>query len=473
MDFICLRAHNLRSCRYCRAFPRHLNGWRMRFVTAFICCGTVALLRNVIRQIAHPANAATPCCFRVAGLVVICASQAAAESPARDTTTLADVRIETDGGPILVPVRVRSPAAQRDDVDQVLKMLLDTGSDRTCFDLGHRGMLGRSVARFPASPGSGIDGVDAFACPTMRVGELRLHSAMPVACIDLKWLNDGIGEHVDGLLGTDLLREFAVAIDFDDGHLLFQRPASQPHGGDIRIFWKGRRGAERPYVEASFDGENTLLFLIDTGGISNVSAVLRADIHARLFEQGILTPAVAQEPALGRGTILERGGATLLRFAQARCLWVGGCRTRDVIVAPHPRVCALSLAYLSRYHVMLDFSNSVMRLRPGKSFSRRDVCYDLTSFGVRRDNGVVIDWTAENGWGALAGIKAGDRLLKVNGRSTKDLSIFAIRRMLAVESQQTLEIERGDAFQKIVLDLRREVDRILPRSIEAKPTEGN
>ncbi|HJT30892.1 MAG TPA: PDZ domain-containing protein [Pirellulales bacterium] len=404
----------------------------------------------------------------VAASILLNAVSDAAEGEDAAPGVLAEAPIEQEC-PILLRVRVQPKNSGRVSTgpERTYCMLLDTGADRTCFDVRHRGLLGDATSTYETSNAFGSAVTEAYESPVMQLGEVSIHPTTRVACIDLQWFSDGIGEQVDGLLGMDALREFVISIDFDARKLQFHRAARPDFGRCVPITWRGEFGAERPFVEAAFEDGVTETFLIDTAAIGNFSATLNSTVYDGLVKKGILARVEGAHLARGSARLITMSGTGDVTVARAKFLTLAGFSLKQLVVYPHPRVSTLGLSYLSRYSVEFDFPNGVMYLCPSERFVRPDVWYDLTSFGVlKRDDGAVVETVRSDGWGANAGIKQGDLILAINGRNLKGMSLFAIRRMLAVESRQAFEIRRHGVKRRIVLDVTREIQRLLREGVE-------
>jgi hypothetical protein len=90
----------------------------------------------------------------------------------------------------------------------------------------------------------------------------------------------------------------------------------------------------------------------------------------------------------------------------------------------------LSLAYLSRFIVTLDFPNKRMYLQDGKAFNRPDR-RDASGLHVIRKDGKTLVHTVDNGSAAAkSGIRNGDVILRVAQIETGRTSLFELRRAL-------------------------------------------
>lgn len=397
---------------------------------------------------------------------------ARARSGVKPSELYVELPIERDGGPILVRVnvelkRLRGTAEKR---DTEFTMLLDTGAEISCIDATHRASLGPPASSFFTPTPLGPVRTDMFHAPKLRIGELVLRPRPEIPCLDLQWLSDGIGEQVDGLLGMDALREFVISIDFDAGKLQFRRAARRNFARRVPIKWRGEFGAQRPFVQAAFEDGVAEDFLVDTAGIANSSATLRKELFDRFLERGILRPVVPAGVGDTPAKIVTRTGVESVTLGRATSLSLGGFTAKEPVFAPHPRVSAVCLNFLSRYFVTFDFPNSVMYLRPGKGFARADIWYNLTSFIVsKRDARVVVEAVRENGWGAKGGIQQGDSILAINGQETKSMSLFTIRRMLATETRQVIDLRRSGAEMRIVLDMTSAISQLVGENVRGTP----
>jgi C-terminal processing protease CtpA/Prc len=88
---------------------------------------------------------------------------------------------------------------------------------------------------------------------------------------------------------------------------------------------------------------------------------------------------------------------------------------------------------LSRYLVTLDFPNNRIYLKPGKRIFGPDPL-DLSGLSICRDGSNVVVWNVDTASPAfVAGLKKGDQILTVNGKSTSEIDLLQLRKLLAVE----------------------------------------
>jgi hypothetical protein len=375
-----------------------------------------------------------------------------------------DVAVEKHGGPLLVEAAVHGSQLDLTTPERPNRctLLVDTGATHSCFDVSLREILGAPIGTFDLTTAPGNIDLEAFQAPTISIGDFRLQSTTGVvARLDLASFSRFLGVKVDGLLGMDVLRSVVLVIDFDGGKLRIQTGEAPPAGERVPLVWKGEEGAERPYVRTKFADGMELDFLLDTAGMSIQAGALQGEIFDRFMSRGILTTCEPSDPRrrFAFGTI---DAVIKSDVARAASLAVGPYTHRDLALGRHPRTNLLGLGYLSRYRVVFDFPHSAMYLRRGRDFSRADRAYGLYTIDVSRgDTGVGVDaFSAQTATGAAerarsaADVRRGDLLVALNGESTERMTLFSIRRFLAVEEYQVLDFLRNGCARRAVLDLR-------------------
>jgi hypothetical protein len=153
---------------------------------------------------------------------------------------LAQFSIERYGGPLFLAVSVDwgNRDGRDPEHDRVCKMLLDTGSTATIFDIVHRSRLGSPRKKVPIRAIQTASGsLDLFEQPTLHIGPVTVTPAGHVGCMDLRWLAEPLGESIDGVLGMDVLRQLVFSIDFDNGIFRLHREANPAIGRRVPVMW--------------------------------------------------------------------------------------------------------------------------------------------------------------------------------------------------------------------------------------------
>ena len=101
---------------------------------------------------------------------------------------------------------------------------------------------------------------------TLELGEIVVHN-VPVAIMPddkMKFLvsrKDGTQYHMDLLLGSNLLKEFKLELDYDRGRAIFTRVMERNPAVDQNLFFEGFR----PHIRGSVNRHAWFLFILDTG----------------------------------------------------------------------------------------------------------------------------------------------------------------------------------------------------------------
>lgn len=405
----------------------------------------------------------------------ICFDKAFAEPPGAEPsrpTILAEFDIDQGGAPLMIPAVISG---------KTYRLMLDTGAAFSVLHVAHRAALGQAVGKVDTETLAGEVEVDLFRVRNMQIGALTLAKFYDMSCIPLHAFKDAQGKTIDGLLGMDVLRDFVIEIDFDAGKLRFCKSAVEA-GRAVRLSWDDQRDVafwdRTPAMLGMLDGaaraEN---FLIDTGGIGTNAGSLRADVYDALLKSGRLAPASAAPDEY----VVHAGGRIDLKRGRASGLSMGGYHHRQLLFLRVPDISSLGLGYFARYRVTFDFPNSIMYLRPGKAFGRRDV-FDLSGLRlVKRDSAIMCDWVRERSAGETAGVMAGDIIIAIDGQPANELNLFSARRALSVEGRHVVDLSRDGVAKRLDLHLmeppppRAAVNRPQSRAVETKlqkPSRG-
>ena len=158
---------------------------------------------------------------------------------------------------IFVSVRVK-------EKNNVLQFLFDTGAGRTVIDRRVAARLGlqATIKSSIAGVGAGQVPVDVVQSASLRLGNVRLDG------VNLDVTDTPESEHVEGVIGYDLLCTSVVTLDYKEPSIVVTAPSAfQYHGtGDVLpLSFKGRW----PYVRGTLKVHGvdpvTDDFLIDTG----------------------------------------------------------------------------------------------------------------------------------------------------------------------------------------------------------------
>jgi hypothetical protein len=365
---------------------------------------------------------------------------------------------------LYVPVRVTlggSAVAER-------WFIFDTGAQPTLLDAALADSMGVRVT--PAGTTTGAGG------GTTRVGDagpLALDVSgialgpLPVRIAPLdSLLGATSGRDIPGIIGSRFFREHVVELDFDSLVVRVSDPRVFQPPGDAVVVPLDVEG-DIPYARGWLttpDGRRVpLRMLVDLGAKSTLLLTEPFITAQRLLGA---FPSQVESP-LGAGM----GGPTRYAFTRAPLLELvtssTPLRMREALVGLSVGGTLRSRQYdgllgadfLARYRVTFDYTRQRMYLTPRAPVPPRaeldmSGLYLMTDRAARR---IVVEEVRTGSPARSAGIRPGDALVSLDGRSTAELSLAEVRRVLRSQDGRTVRLllARGGATKDVALKLRR------------------
>lgn len=345
-------------------------------------------------------------------------------------------KLADDGPLVLVPVRFAGKS---------LLFALDTGSSNGVFDSSLVPFLGDQVGTENLRTTDGVTRVPVYRSPNAELGGLSLGTGEPVAATDMRGMREGLGVEVYGLIGMDFLGRHVFRVDPDRGEVVFLQSSGPDLGRRMAVTLENKV----PHVRVQLSGlAEPQSFLVDTGcAPGGGTGLLRADTFEVLVGRGRVRPIDTALAATLSGPSLRRRG----RVAEAE---LAGYRHPDLIFSTS-QWNVLGLNYWSRYVATFDFPGQAIYLKKGVRFDQPDT-HDLSGLSVVRAGGgrTVVVAVDDGTPAARAGIRPGDVIRKVNGAEAGDMTLTAVRRLLAARGAKvTLVLGRGVKDQETVVAL--------------------
>lgn len=377
----------------------------------------------------------------------------------RDVTMAGDARraavpMHLEGGFLLVDVSV--------DGKGPLPFILDTG--------GHAILTADAAKKFGfETRGAGVStgsGPGSMSTAYTRVAHLGLGAAdvrdltFLVMPYPHEFYERGEGrEPIAGILGLEIFERFAVTFDYDKGELILQpydhgdAPAAMP-GERLPLMFTD----DMPLIDASLDGQRGV-FGIDTG---NSGWTLLFPQWAE--RQGIAARYEKGTPAPTGGV----GGLFTAHFAHARSMQLGGQRL-DNVVAMLTRADAgatgnpseagnIGQDVLSRFNVHFDYRRGEMVLQARTQPTERH--YAMAGFRASKSAAQTdrykVSWVLPGSPAAMAGLKADDFIVAVNGKPAKALGLGELRTAsmnLPEGTPLTLTLDGGKVLELHLRDM--------------------
>jgi len=266
-----------------------------------------------------------------------------------------------------------------------------------------------------------------------------------------------LGANVQGIVGYDLLKNFAVKIDFADNYISLIKPDSfKPPRKYEKVPIKLIN--HKPYMSTELvltDGiEMSAMMMIDLGASHSILLNLRSDKRIVIPEDNLST-------IIGRGLGGDINGhmarISSLEFSAFELNGVLASFTqeyRTVDTLGPPIHGSIGSEIMNRFTVYFDYSNEMMYLRKNYSFDRSfnfNQCgIEFTAEGLDLNKFVVVR-VIENSPADRANIIEGDILVSLNGIPSEELTLNQINHIFRKDAGKRiwLKMERdGEVFKK-------------------------
>ncbi|HVX15341.1 MAG TPA: PDZ domain-containing protein [Pirellulales bacterium] len=321
---------------------------------------------------------------------------------------LEEFDIQTDGDMLLVPVRIG---------DKDCTFAVATGCTDTLVDASLKHLLGAPVGTASAKTPNGTVDVPVFEFPSMYWGRIPVTVRGRVGCLPLDSIRKQLGHPVDGFLGMDVLSNFVMHLDFDNGKLsLLQKPIRE---GTVVSF----ADQQKPTVPIQFPGLEPIQCSIDTGKYSGNTGSILPKTFSRLGNNGSLVESGKLH------LIWEASGTAEVRHGLVNKFTIGDDFS-FVDTAwdehKHGREGFVGLYFLTQFNVTFDFPHCVIYLKKNKNFGHRDavVCCGLHAYRI--DGQVVVQSVDEDGPAEKCGLRANDIIKAVDGKDADQARMFEL-----------------------------------------------
>ena len=291
---------------------------------------------------------------------------------------------------------------------------------------------------------------------SVALGGVRLRNQL-FAVVPLEKLGDIEGVPFHGMIGYELFKRFVVRIDYKAHSLTLTDPAAwQAAGAGVAAPFAFN--GTIPEIEGEIDGVPAT-FDIDTG--SRASVGLNSPYVQRHAMRARFVPNV--EAVTGWGL----GGPTRASVARVKRLRLGSVAINDVIVdmslhtagvmshaAPSG---SIGSGLLKRYTVTFDYAGQRVFFLAHDGTSVRDG-FDRSGLWINRgDGGFRVESVVEQSPAALAGLKPGDVITAVDGKSAASIALADLRDRLRdapLGSEVRLNVRSGGVSRDVALRLR-------------------
>jgi hypothetical protein len=335
------------------------------------------------------------------------------------------------------------------------------------FDTGGNAVISPKVAeRLHLSAGNADTGTGMGEKPVtatettvqvLEIGDLRL-SNLVFRVISMDDAPSVFGRQpVDGIIGLPILERVVVKIDYERMRLELTAPSAYRPGNHVSsVHFERVRSV--PLVDGTLDGVSGK-FGVDTG------ARLSLLLYGPFVDQNDLRTKYHSEVSGVTGWGL--GGPIRSQIARGKLFTMGNLQVRNPLVRlplqtggglTTPDAAGLIGAdILRQFDITLDYGRQSITFEKNRQYGKR-TNFDRVGVWLGQDNtsftvvDVISGSPADN-----AGIKAGDKIVAINGKLTEALSLLEIReefRNDAVGKKMHLKLQSGAVVRDIVLTLR-------------------
>ncbi len=345
-----------------------------------------------------------------------------------------------------------------------LSLLLDTGAGGSVINESRAKDLGLKLeGQTEAATGDGA--VEAFFVKGVKlnVSGVKL-SDLILTALDLRGLEAGFGQPIDGILGYDIFARFVVEIDYVSQRVRLHEPKSYKYSGpgqiipitieDNRPFIRGKimqPGAKA--VEGRFE--------FDLGQIGAVT------LGESFTSKNDLLKSTRRTLQVTTGAILA--GKSNARIGRLQNLQLGRFVIKNPITsfAPDNRGEEDTKDYaglvggeiLRRFRVVVDYSRKQVALTPNRHFSEPyefDMSGASLTSGGSNFNIFKVRALVEKSPAAEAGLRVGDEIIAIDGKPSAGLTLEIIRRMFRqVGRKYLINVKRNSLPTQISLTTRR------------------
>lgn len=325
--------------------------------------------------------------------------------------------------------------------------LLDTGASYTVYDKRLRYLLGEQLRRLQVETPFGRCTMPIYQAPEAKMGKLSLAQNAPVGVADLEIMRQVGDEEIYGILGMDNLSKYVLRIDFDRLEVVFLRSLGPEPGERLNLSF--RFGL--PHVPIRFAGaDHSELFLLDTGMRGHDSGDLKTEFFDKLNRKKKMSSMVELRTVGLPGTVRSswQGKIESLSFANHR---------HEQLVFTRSQTNLLSLRFCSRYVMSFDFPMQALYLKKSRRFDLPDK-QNKSGLHILRSQGETrVEEVDRGSPAAVAGVKPGDILVKLDGESMDTKALYVVRERFCAEGKRIRLLLRRESHE-------REVSFILPKA---------
>jgi PDZ domain len=389
-----------------------------------------------------------PATVTIAMALLVRCSAAADQTAVIGSPIVIEGKFDTATEQLLIPVRINQAS---------LWCSLDSGfSALIVVDRERAVRAGLTVERASPTPdGAPTSPTDAGTTATVNVGGVT----MPGQSIILRHL-PAEAPDMECIVGVGLLKRFIVEFDYMVPRVrLYERSSYRTPTGAREIPLIFRTNPNVPFIDIS------LVFADGTRQAARVVPDTGATYYSAVFVSAFVRNVRARIPRTARPANRPEstGGQIQLAAARPAALSVGPFTVREPVVALLESDLGsggiddglLGCGFFRRFTVAFDYEGRRVFLTPNERLVQRQA-FDASGVGFRQreGGGYAVDVVLPGSAAARAGVREGDTLVEIDGRSPRDLTPVQLREVLSRPGATCdLRLERDGIAVHIVLRL--------------------
>jgi len=284
--------------------------------------------------------------------------------------------------------------------------------------------------------------------------------------VPLRHVSASYGRRMDGIVGAELLARYVVELDWEQRRMALHESSAYQYSGE---------GVALPLVVAG--GMPFIRLQLSVPGAPPVEGLFLVDcphpgtivVNRPFVEENHLLDAVRRNhrPLVTQYTEGVNGKSEVL-YSRIADLKIGPFSLREPVagfsqakagaLAQKEFAGILGAEILRRFRVIFDFSREQLILEP-KAALTQPFRYDASGIRLRSTGEdlreFVVTGIVDDSPAAVAKLREGDRLIAIDGRPAKNVSLGEILDILKRDgATQLLKIQRGDQSFDVSLVLR-------------------
>jgi clan AA aspartic protease (TIGR02281 family) len=250
-----------------------------------------------------------------------------------------------------------------------LRFLLDTGATQNVMEKSIAQAFGAvTKSDMSITTGSGSVKMGSIILPSLKLGDIKL-TDVPMAVADMPGFAQLRGGRPAGIIGANILRRFAVTIDYEERKIYFNDPknVTVPVGALV-VRAVPSLGSVGLAVDALIDGKLKVKLLVDTGAAFNSipESLLKPELDFSLLPVGAVEGVDGHKVEVGsiRLRSLDLGKVSLPDQVFSVAPSLGASTLPGLLSASSLGI--LGNSYWSHFKVTIDYLNARILLEQSK-----------------------------------------------------------------------------------------------------------